>query len=143
MGSSGSTDISRRDFFNGLLIASGGLLVSQSFPIRYLLASMKHSSKNIPINLDSRALRGGNLPATFEVGHWLRDRRLSFSSHEIRLTPQDNHSGGTFLIHDSSEVYDVIISGSGISGLSTAFYILRRRPGTRILILDANSQIGG
>lgn len=37
----------------------------------------------------------------------------------------------------------MIIAGGGFSGLSTAFYLLRRRTGTRILILDANSTPGG
>ena len=36
-----------------------------------------------------------------------------------------------------------IIVGGGLSGLSAAFYLLRRRPDTSILVLDANLTPGG
>ena len=40
---------------------------------------------------DPRVLRGGNLPSTFNVAHWMRDRRLSF-------TRSDSHVSVTSLL---------------------------------------------
>src|SRR4029453_9599389 len=54
--------------------------------------------------------------------------------HNREGTPPTPTGGGT---------YDVIIAGSGMSGLAAAFYLTRRRPGTRILILDVNATFGG
>ena len=135
--------ISRRDFLNGILLASGGLVVSNSIPFRLFAASMKESSCDGEIGGDPRVLRGGNLPAVFKVAHWMRDRRLTFGTDSVQLAPGCDPQEGKFTITEDPERYDVIIAGGGLSGLSTAFYLLRRRPGTRILILDANSTPGG
>ena len=50
---------------------------------------------------------------------------------------------GVELVLEDDGPYDVVIVGGGIAGLSTAFFILRRRPTTRILILDAHKTLGG
>ena len=89
-------------------------------------------------------LRGGNVPSVFNIGHWLRDGRLTFrkSSVLISSSPCDSYSGSYPLLTDNGN-YEVIIVGSGMSGCSAAYYITRNRPGTKILILDGQATPGG
>lgn len=128
--------ITRRDFLNGILIASGAA-VADSLP---RLASADDAG----VSIDLDALRGGNLPSVFNVGHWLRDGRLTFYPDKIKLAPAsyDTYQGDFDILQDGGS-YDVIIEGAGISGLAAAFFIQRRRPGTRLLMLDANPVFGG
>ena len=92
---------------------------------------------------DPRILRGGNLPAAFNVGHWMRDRRLTFKSGAVTVAPGCDAHAGTFEISDEAAEFDVIVVGAGLAGLSSAFYLLQKQPGTRILLLEANSYAGG
>jgi 2-hydroxyglutarate dehydrogenase/L-2-hydroxyglutarate oxidase len=39
-------------------------------------------------------------------------------------------------------VYDVVVVGGGIVGLATAFELLRRKPGTSVLVLDKEAEVG-
>jgi hypothetical protein len=139
----GSAEISRRDILNGFLLASGGIAVSQSIPMRVLAAEMNGGACDGVIGSDPRVLRGGNLPSAFNVAHWMRDRRLRFESSAVTLAPGCDAFEGNFSISDDAENFDVIIVGTGLAGLSAAFYLLRRRAGTRILLLDANHYAGG
>ena len=120
--------ISRRDFLNGTLLAAGGLAVRQSVPMRVLAEAFGAAACDGPAGEDSRVLRGGNLPGAFNVAHWMRDRRLTFTRSAVTLAPGCDTQSGTFPIVDDSGRYDVIIAGSGIAGLSTAFFIRLRRP---------------
>jgi len=96
------------------------------------------------VGTDPRAQRGGNVPPLFFLGHWLRDKRLTFGSNAVELAPAyyDTYAGRFPIVEDTGD-YEVIIVGSGLSGLSAAFYLTRARPGVRILLLDSNAQIGG
>jgi spermidine dehydrogenase len=137
--------ISRRDFLNGMLMAATGAAAGGLVP-RGAEACVD-IGKNVcdgPIGLDPRALRGGNLPSAFTVAHWLRDERLTIGTNSVRIKSSacDNRQG-TSPIQTDGGTYDVIIAGSGMSGLAAAFYLTRRRPGTRILILDVNATFGG
>ena len=137
--------ISRRDFINGMLVASGGAMASGLFP-RGAEACVD-IGKNVcdgSIGLDPRALRGGNVPTAFRVAHWLRDERLTFTTNTVKVKASACDTvKGNFPIEADNGNYDVIIAGSGMSGLAAAFYLTRRRPGTRILLLDVNTAFGG
>ena len=134
--------LSRRDFLNGVLLAAGGLAVRGMTPMQ-ILGAAQNSACDGPIGLDPRARRGGNLPDAFRIAHWMRDRRLTFSPGSVTLAKGCDPDAGTFDIADDGGQYDVVICGSGIAGLSTAFFLHERRRPTRILILDANSGFGG
>ena len=58
------------DFLNGLLLAAGGAAVTGFSPMRAFAQSPD-------IGSDPRARRGGNLPEVYNVGHWMRDERLT------------------------------------------------------------------
>ena len=139
-----SRRIARRDFLNGTLLAAGGLAVSRFAPLQLLAAPAQAAAAcDGSIGVDARALRGGNLPATFKVAHWMRDRRLTFSANAVVLADGCDGQSGRFDIVDDGGRYDVVVVGSGIAGLCTAHYLQQRRPSARILILDANRDPGG
>jgi hypothetical protein len=139
--------IHRRDFINGLLVAASGAALQGVFP------GAARAADVVPIGIgdgdggiggDPRALRGGNIPSVFNVGHWLRDGRLTFEAQRVHLAPAAyDDFRGTFPIHEDGTPADLVIVGSGLSGLATAFYARRQRPGTRVLLLDANPTFGG
>lgn len=136
----GSGEISRRDFLNGVLIASGAA-VGRSAPMDALAAAREPCDG--AIGLDPRVLRGGDLPSTFEIAHWMRDRRLRFESNAVTLGPGCDAFEGVFPIAEDDEQYDVIIIGGGLAGLSAAFHLLRARPSLRLLLLEAGPRLGG
>src|SRR5690606_17919882 len=41
------------------------------------------------------------------------------------------------------EIYDLVVVGAGLSGVSAAHEWLRRHPGSRVLILDNHDMVGG
>jgi hypothetical protein len=137
--------IDRRDFLNGLLLAAGGAAISGFSPMRaFAHSDIGLNTGDGGVGFDPRARRGGNLPEVFNVGHWMRDERLTFSPSKVNIkpAPYDNYQGNHDIVTDNG-TYDVIVAGSGMSGLSAAFYLQRRRPGTRVLLLDANGTFGG
>ena len=114
-----------------------------SFPLRALAEEMKATACDGSIGADPRALRGGNLSSTFNIAHWMRDRRLQFEPGKVTLAPGCDAFQGSFPICDEGEEFDAIIVGAGLAGLSSAFYLLRKRPKARILLLEANPYAGG
>jgi hypothetical protein len=129
--------ISRRDFVNGLLVAGAG-----ATPLR-ALAGATGDACDGSIGLDPRVLRGGNLPSTFLISHWLRDRRLDVQKNKVTVAPGCDDVAGAFPIVDGGESFDAIIVGGGLAGLSAAFHLLRERPSARLLILEAGPALGG
>ena len=74
----------------------------------------------------------------------MRDNRLAFTAHSVTVASSTRDAmNGSFTLLEDTGSYDVIIVGSGMSGLSAAFFLMRRRPGTRILVLDGNPAFGG
>ncbi|MGA3303850.1 MAG: FAD-dependent oxidoreductase, partial [Methylovirgula sp.] len=66
-----------------------------------------------------------------------------FEPNRVTLAPGCDAHEGKFEISDDGGDFDVIILGAGLAGLSAAFYLLHGRPGTRILLLEANNYAGG
>ncbi len=115
-------NISRRDFINGvaLSVAAGSSLS----PIELLAMTAKDGTPYPP------ALTGlrGSHPGSFEVSHALAWGGASWPRPDS-LT---------------DDVYDLVVVGGGISGLSAAFFY-RQRVGAdaKILILDNHDDFGG
>src|SRR5262245_62114702 len=109
------TDITRRDFLNGvaLTIASGLTPMAQirAQPLRYppALTGMR-----------------GHHAGSFEVGHDLRDGKR-FALDGVLI----------------DERYDLVVVGGGISGLAAAWFYRRANRNARILILDNHDDFGG
>ncbi len=69
-------------------------------------------------------LRGSH-PGAFEVAHALRDGVAQPTAHS------------------TGEVYDLVVVGAGISGLTAAFLYRERNPDARVLVLDNHDDFGG
>jgi len=113
-------DISRRDFINGisLSVAAGSALS----PLE--LMAMTGQGPYPP----SLAGLRGNHPGSFEVAHAL--------AQEGKTWPRP-----TVLTDD---VYDLVVVGGGLSGLSAAFmYQQKAGSDARILVLDNHDDFGG
>jgi spermidine dehydrogenase len=116
--------ITRRDFINGVAVTAGAAMMPW-----HLLGATADAEKSG--NYYPPALTGlrGSHPGSFETAHSVRDGTFWDSAGK----PQD-----------TGEIYDLIIVGGGISGLSAAhFYRKTAGSKARILILDNHDDFGG
>ncbi len=121
--------ITRRDLLSGMGVALSGSALfpwarteALALPASYV-GQPRHPPEPYPPELTG--LRG-NHPGSFEVAHAMRDGKR-WSDAE-----------------DSGEIYDLIVVGGGLSGLSAAwFYRQQAGPEARILILDNHDDFGG
>jgi spermidine dehydrogenase len=119
--------IPRRDFLQGALVGAataltGPLLKAYGADMDGDVPAQDRPGYYPPL---LTGLRGSH-PGAFENAHALRDGR-----------PPEPGS-------NTDEMYDLVVVGGGISGLSAAyFYRARTSPGARILILDNHDDFGG
>lgn len=134
----GSAEVTRRDFVGGTLIGSGAALLTISAP--GTVSSAKAQTVPSPLNdlsadwtgpggIGDYAGKNGNTHPVVNAAH----------SH-IRNGDLDKRIANAPLVDD---LYDVIIVGAGISGLTSAFITARENPGAKILILDQHAIFGG
>ena len=112
--------ISRRDLLHGI----GGLAASSLIP------GQGFADAGVPPVYYPPALTGlrGSHVGSFEVAHELA--RFGRTDWGRSQTPDDG-------------VYDLVVVGGGISGLSAAYYFRKQHPDARILILDNHDDFGG
>lgn len=119
--------ITRRDFLNASLLASGAALVAGACPFQL----MAEEDWNGYGGVGEYAGLNGNTHEVMTQGHLIRD-------HAFPAEP-DNIPG----VLDTGEVYDCAIEGAGISGLAAALF-LKREPGARTcLVIDNHAIFGG
>ena len=127
-------NITRRDFLNSTLLASGGALLSSMSPAQLL--AQKAENKNSFIDdwngyggVGDYANSNGNTTAVFEAGHRIRDG-------EFETAPSD--------FVDTGEIYDCVVVGGGISGLAAALIFQRKAGESKTcLVLDNHPVFGG
>lgn len=112
--------ISRRDFLNGVALATAGLAASTLMPGAAHAQSAAYPPK-------IAGLRGHSETA-MNVMHSVRDGTFWGSSRQVVET---------------NETYDLVVVGGGISGLAAARLYQRQKPGAKILILENNDDFGG
>ncbi len=112
-------DITRRDFLNGVGVTITGSLAALS-PLRVFGLEREGS----PYPPAQTGLRGSH-DGSWEVAHEMRE-------------------GKTWDAVDTGELYDLVVVGGGVSGLSAA-YFFRKEAGrdARILVLDNHDDFGG
>jgi spermidine dehydrogenase len=135
--------ITRRDFLNATLLASGGLLLNPLSPADLLAEKMPaRPSPGLNPGSDTNddvftgyggvgdyANSNGNTLAVLTAGHQIRDG--AFDSLPASVI-------------DTGETYDCIIVGGGISGLAAALIFQRKAgPGKTCLVLDNHPIFGG
>src|SRR6266852_5844853 len=127
------SDITRRDFLNGVAMGAGATLLGGTGRANTLLAAAvldEFAPEKAPDYYPpARTGMRGNHDRTFTFAHRLRDGEGADSFGE----PQN-----------TGESYDLVVVGGGISGLAAA-YFFRKSAGknARILILDNHDDFGG
>ncbi len=120
-------EITRRDFMNATLLASGGAVLQGLSPYQ-LLAQMGKDNWTGYGGVGDYADSHGN---TFEVmssGHQIRDHVFANPPHDAE---------------DTGEILDFVIVGGGLSGLGTALYCTQHAPKAKCLVLENHPIFGG
>lgn len=119
--------ITRRDFLNGVAAVSlGSMLPGPGYAGTPDLRGRSGNTAGVYPPLRT-GLRGSH-PGSFEVSHQLgREGRRDWGT--VREVTSDS--------------YDLIVVGAGISGLSAAHFYLKEKPDARILIIDNHDDFGG
>src|SRR5262245_50368302 len=113
--------IRRRDFLNGVALTAGASLVSPEW-----LRALEAGAERYPPALTG--LRGSH-DGSYETAHLLRDGSFWAKAGSPRET---------------GEVYDLVVVGAGISGLSGAWFFRQAAgAGASILVLDNHDDFGG
>ncbi|MCJ2185824.1 NAD(P)-binding protein [Novosphingobium beihaiensis] len=117
--------ITRRDFVNGAAVGAGMLAAGPAFAATPG-AGGAGGAGGTQYPPAKTGMRGAH-PGSFESAHALRDGQLDVSSAA-----------------DQGELYDLVIVGGGLSGLSAAhFFHKSMGNGARVLILDNHDDFGG
>jgi spermidine dehydrogenase len=98
--------ITRRDFLNGTLLASGAALVSAACPFQLMAAEDWNGTAGIGDYADAN----GNTHQVMADGHTIRDHIFD---------------RGNTKIEDTGESFDCVVVGGGISGLAAALFYRR------------------
>ena len=116
--------IDRRDFLNGVAVAAAAFAAPLPAEAQITAGTQDVPGYYPPL---AHGLRGSH-PGSFETAHSLRDGAFWNRAQK----PQDTHT-----------VYDLVVVGGGISGLSAAHFFRAKKPNAKILILDNHDDFGG
>ncbi|MBV8073200.1 MAG: NAD(P)-binding protein, partial [Acidobacteriaceae bacterium] len=118
--------ISRRDFLDGALLASGGLLLSASAPAQSMLQESEWTGYT---GEGDYRLSAGNMESVVQSAHSVRDGKY------------DSPPSGVI---DTGEFVDCAIVGGGFAGLSAAlFFSEKAGSGATCIVLDNAPVFGG
>lgn len=127
--------ITRRDFLNATLLASGGLLMNPLSPAELLAAQKASQEKSSDDDwtgyggVGDYANSNGNTRAVLEAGHQIRDGFF------------ESPASG---VVETGETHDLVVVGGGISGLAAALIFQRQAgSGKTCLVLDNHPIFGG
>ena len=118
----------RRDFLNSTLLASGNVLLGTASPLTLLAESNSGAWGSEFSGVGDYAKSNGNTYEVMTAGHAIRDR--SFEGKHPEIT-------------DTGEMFDCLVVGGGLSGLSAALFFARTHPGKACLVLDNHPIFGG
>src|SRR6202795_2742493 len=126
-------EITRRDFLNGVAIGTGSALLGGSIGAEQLFAAAafdEFAPEKAPDHYPpAKTGMRGNHDGSFTYAHRMRDGESPDAMGESMNT---------------GEVYDLVVAGGGISGL-TAAHRFRKKAGksAKILIIDNHDDFGG
>ncbi len=113
--------ITRRDFINGMLVGAVSLMLPGcSFP-----TSDPDAMPDL-VSQTGKLYSGGNTDPSRFVCHRVRDGQHLSRGAE-----------------DTGEIYDLVVVGAGLGGLTAAFFYNQEHPEEKILLLDNHSDFGG
>jgi hypothetical protein len=120
------TPITRRDFLNGTLLGTAGLIAG-GYPVQRAEAAVDTFTGYGGVG-DYRYANGNTWPVV-QAAHRLRDAQYDAAAYAKAVPAGD---------------YDLIVVGGGIVGLSAAYYFLKAAGGRRrILLLENHPIVGG
>lgn len=121
----GKDGITRRDFLNGTQIGIGAALTG-ALASPWTEAFGAAPDWRLPEGYYPPAATGlrGSHPGSWETMH-------------------AKVSGSTWTGTDTGEVFDLVVVGAGLSGLTAAYLYRRANPGARVLVLDNHDDFGG
>ncbi|MBV8570040.1 MAG: NAD(P)/FAD-dependent oxidoreductase [Acidobacteriaceae bacterium] len=118
--------ISRRDFLDGALLASGGLLLSASAPAQSMLQESEWTGYT---GEGDYRLSAGNMESVVQSAHSVRDGK---------------YDSPPSAVIDTGEFVDCVIVGGGFAGLSAAlFFSQKAGSGATCIVLDNAAVFGG
>lgn len=121
------SSITRRDFLNASLLATGAVLLNTPAPLVRQAPATANPEWDGFGGVGDYARSHGNMWATQAVAHDLRDGK--FANARSKAV-------------DTGERYDLIVVGGGISGLGAAAFFQKLKGG-RCLVLDNHPMVGG
>ncbi|MBW2542525.1 MAG: NAD(P)-binding protein [Deltaproteobacteria bacterium] len=119
--------ITRRDFLNGVGAVAAGSLLPASALAEAATSLEGHAPATGAYPPRLTGMRGSH-PGAFETAH---------------LLAREGFKDWGPVTEVDAEVYDLIVVGGGISGLSAAYFYRKQKPDARILILDNHDDFGG
>ncbi|MGH7619760.1 MAG: FAD-dependent oxidoreductase [Gemmatimonadaceae bacterium] len=120
-------DITRKDFINATLVGMGAALLRAPAPLE---AAQQRAADTFtgPGGVGDYASSNGNTKAVMDAAHRIRDGAYT-------KPPKAT---------DTGEVYDLVVVGGGITGLTAAYFFAKSSDGTKsCLVLDNHPIFGG
>ncbi|GAA3210815.1 hypothetical protein GCM10010468_29000 [Actinocorallia longicatena] len=132
--------ISRRDFFDGIAVMATAAGLAGCSVEKTARNASGRDQNGAPAG--GWADRGQGNPAYPPAMTGLRGSTNAALRvpHELR---DGSYWSGRKDEVETEEVYDLVVVGAGISGLSAAYFYRRKHPGAKILVLDNHDDFGG
>jgi spermidine dehydrogenase len=118
-------EISRRDFLDGALLASGAALLSASAPVRMLAQSADWTGYTGEGDYRGSA---GNTEEVVNAAHSVRDGIWDKERADVT---------------DTGEFYDCVVVGGGIGGLSAGLFFKQKASADRTCLILDNARVFG
>ncbi len=118
--------ITRRDFVKVMMVSAGSLLIPGCADVTSDLDPDPVTSAPPTSSQSIQSFFGGDTKDSFSACHRVYDGELFDLG-----------------VADTGEIYDLVIVGAGIGGLTAAYFYHQERPDEKILLLDNHADFGG
>ncbi len=131
--------ITRRDFLNGTSLAIGATMLP-TFGAPEVASAQGSAKSRIAAKARTGAAAPGS-PGEYYPPSLTGMRGSHDGSFEVAHAMRYGATWET--AEETGEIYDLIVVGGGLSGLSSAYFFRKRLPEAKILILDNHDDFGG